>query len=394
MLKEKIHQLAANYQSEWSAIRRHLHMNPELSFKEFETASYIRHKLTEWGIDYEVKADTGTVATIKGREPNSSLTALRADIDALPIQETNAVPYISKKPGVMHACGHDVHTTSLLGCVKLLKETADDWKGTVRAIFQPGEEMLPGGATLLIKEGVLEGPSPDCILGQHVEPLMPVGKVGLKPGIFMASADEIYVTIDGKGGHGAKPHLCIDPILIASQMIVQMQQVVSRRADPLMPSVLTFGKINSVGGSTNIIPNQVKLMGTFRTFDEKWRYEAHDLLKEMAVGLCRSMGASCDFDIRVGYPFLKNNEDLTSMVKKEMINYLGAENVLDIEARMGGEDFAFYSQQIPATFYRLGVDNPNKTGLHTPTFDIDERALTTGVGLMAWLATQGLSNRM
>ena len=262
MLKEKIHQLAANYQSEWSAIRRHLHMNPELSFKEFETAEFIRQKLTEWGVEFEVKADTGTVATIKGREPNSSLTALRADIDALPIQETNKVEYASTKNGVMHACGHDVHTTSLLGCVKLLKETADDWKGTVRAIFQPGEEMLPGGATLLIKEGVLEDPSPDCIIGQHVEPLS-----SWKRGqVYLWHRLMICVTIDGKGGHGAKPHLCIDPILIASQMIVQMQQVVSRRADPLMPSVLTFGKINSVGGS--IIPNQVKLMGTFRTFDE------------------------------------------------------------------------------------------------------------------------------
>jgi amidohydrolase len=389
MLKEKVQSLAKKYKKDIIAIRRHLHQHPELSFEEYQTSQFIQEKLTEWNIPYQVMANTGVVGLLKGKNPEKRTIALRADIDALPIQEINKVDYKSKNEGVMHACGHDVHTSSLLGVVRILKELQEEWEGTVKFIFQPGEEKLPGGASILLKEGVLKDPAPSEILGQHVEPQMPVGKVGVKSGLFMASADEIYVTVRGKGGHGARPHQCVDTILMASQLIVQLQQLVSRNADPLMPTVLTFGKIYSEGGATNVIPNEVVIHGTFRTFDEDWRKQAHQKMKQMANLLCESMGGSCDFEVVVGYPFVHNEEILTAKTRKNMEAYLGAENVVELPARMGGEDFAFYSQEIPACFYRLGVQNPNGTGLHTPTFDIDEEALEVGMGLMAWLAMQG-----
>jgi amidohydrolase len=389
MLKEKVQSLAKKYKKDTIAIRRHLHQHPELSFEEYQTSQFIQDKLTEWDIPYQVMANTGVVALLKGENPDKRTIALRADIDALPIQEVNRVAYKSKNEGVMHACGHDVHTSSLLGVARILKELQNEWEGTVKFIFQPGEEKLPGGASILLKEGVLENPAPSEILGQHVEPQMPVGKVGVKSGLFMASADEIYVTVRGKGGHGARPHQCVDTILMASQLIVQLQQLVSRNADPLMPTVLTFGKIYSEGGATNVIPNEVVIHGTFRTFDEDWRKQAHQKMKQMTNLLCESMGGSCDFEVVVGYPFVQNEEILTAKTRKNMEAYLGAENVVELPARMGGEDFAFYSQEIPACFYRLGVQNPNGTGLHTPTFDIDEEALEVGMGLMAWLAMQG-----
>ncbi|WP_052592609.1 M20 family metallopeptidase [Aureispira sp. CCB-QB1] len=388
MLKKKVQQLAKKYLNQHISIRRHLHQYPELSFKEHQTCQFVKEKLEAWGIETQIMATTGVIGIIKGKNPSSKTLALRADMDALPIQEINAVNYKSQHDGIMHACGHDVHTTCLLGAAQILQELKEEWEGTIKLIFQPGEEQLPGGASVLIKEGVLHNPSPTAILGQHVEPLLEVGKIGVKAGLFMASADEIHVTIRGKGGHGARPHQCVDTILMAAQLIVQLQQLVSRNADPLMPTVLTFGKIFSEGGATNIIPDEVKILGTLRTFDETWRAAAHERLRKSAQLICESMGGTCNFEILKGYPFLKNNEHLTQLTRQQMEAYLGAENVIDLPARMGGEDFAFYSQQIPACFYRLGVQNPNGTGLHTPNFDIDERSLEVGVGLMAWLATQ------
>ncbi len=388
MKVQKVQILAKKYAKDIISDRQKLHQQPELSFQEHQTAAFIQKKLNSWEIPNQRMATTGVVGLIKGKKPTKRTLALRADIDALPITETNNVPYCSQNKGIMHACGHDVHTASLLGAARILQELKDDWEGTIKLIFQPGEEKLPGGASILIKEGVLQNPSPTEILGQHVEPLLGVGKVGIKSGLFMASADEIYITLRGKGGHGARPHRCVDTILMAAQLIVQLQQLVSRNADPLMPTVLTLGKIFSEGGATNIIPSEVVIHGTFRTFDEKWRLEAHQKMKDMAHLLCQSMGGTCDFEVVVGYPFLWNDEALTAKTKTNMINYLGKENIVELPARMGGEDFAFYSQQMPACFYRLGVQNPNGTGLHTPTFDIDENALEVGAGLMAWLAMQ------
>ncbi|MCH2023264.1 MAG: M20 family metallopeptidase [Saprospiraceae bacterium] len=388
MLKEKVQSLAQKHHPEVVNFRRHLHQHPELSFQEFNTCKFVKTQLESWGVKTQIMADTGVIGIIEGKNPTSKIIALRADMDALPIQERNEIPFKSQNEGVMHACGHDAHTSSLLGTARILQQLREDWQGTIKLIFQPGEEKLPGGASLLIKEGVLENPKPTEILGQHVEPLLDVGKAGIKGGLFMASADEIHVTVRGKGGHAAKPQNCIDPILITSQLIVQLQQIVSRNTDPLMPTVLSFGKIYSEGGATNIIPDEVKILGTLRTFDEAWRIKLHTILVDRAQLICKSMGGSCDFDISVGYPFLHNDLKLTEKTRKHMETYLGKENVVEMPARMGAEDFAFYSQKMPACFYRLGVQNPNGTGLHTPNFNIDEKSLEVGVGLMSWLAMQ------
>ena len=374
--------------------RRHLHANPELSFEEFETSKFVAQKLKQYGIDVtEGVAQTGVVGLIKGKNASKKTIALRADMDALPITEANNVDYKSKKEGIMHACGHDVHTSSLLGTAKILSSIKDHFEGTVKLIFQPGEEKIPGGASLMIKDNVLKNPAPANILGQHVMPGIPAGKVGFRPGMYMASADEIYVTVKGKGGHGAMPDKNIDPILIASHIIVALQQIVSRNADPKTPTVLSFGKIVGLG-ATNVIPNEVKLEGTFRTLNEKWRKEAHQKMKKMAECIAEGMGGECEFTVLNGYPFLKNAEALTHRISDFATSYMGKENIIDLDLWMAAEDFAYYSQIIDSCFYRLGTGNDSKgivSGVHTPTFDIDEEALETGPGLMAWLAVNELS---
>ena len=396
-MKEQILLLARQYHTDVVANRRHLHAHPELSFQEVQTGKFVAARLAELGIEYKHgMAGNGVVALIKGKNPKKRIVALRGDMDALPIREANNVPYKSQNEGVMHACGHDVHTSSLLGTVRILHELRDRFEGTVKCIFQPGEERLPGGASIMIHEGVLENPKPASIFGQHVHPPLRAGMVGMKPGIYMASADEIYVTVKGRGGHGAMPQECIDPVAIAAQLIVSLQQIVSRYADPGIPSVLTFGKINSMGGATNVIPNEVKLEGTFRTMHEKWRMEAHKRMKKMAESIAKSMGAACDFNIMKGYPVLHNHEALTGRTKKWAIEFLGKDKVVDLPLRMTAEDFAYYSQVMPACFYRLGTGNPERgitSPIHTDTFDVDESALETGVGLMAWLAIKELENR-
>lgn len=393
-VKEKIKSLAKSISKEVIEIRRELHQHPELSFNEFETSKRIAKVLKKYNVPHKTGyAKTGIVVTLKGKNPTSKTIALRADIDALPIQETNKVKYKSKHAGKMHACGHDVHTASLLGSIIILNQLKDTFTGTIRCIFQPGEELLPGGASLLIKEGVLQNPKPKSIVGQHVHPPLEVGKVGFRPGMYMASADEIYVKVTGKGGHAALPENVVDPILIASNLIVSLQQIVSRKAPPSIPTVLSFGKINSVGGATNIIPDVVKLEGTFRTFDEKWRKRAHKLMKKLAEQMAKSMGGTCEFRIAHGYPHLLNNPPLTNKLKECAKEYLGKSNVVDLPARMTSEDFSFYSHIIPATFYRLGTGNKAKnitSPVHTSTFNIDERALQIGTGLMAWLAISQL----
>ncbi|MCI5081972.1 MAG: amidohydrolase [Saprospiraceae bacterium] len=393
-IKSRIKQLADQIHSEVIGIRRHIHQHPELSFEEKETGRYIALQLEKWGIPHTHGiADNGVVGLIECNNPSTRTIALRADIDALPIQEANEVPYKSKHDGIMHACGHDVHSASLLGAAYILQQIKDQLEGTIKLIFQPAEEKLPGGASIMIKEGVLENPKPASIFGQHVHPPLEAGKVGFKAGQYMASADEIYVTVKGKGGHGALPNTCIDPILISAHILTALQQIVSRHGNPAIPSVLTFGRIESQGGATNVIPDEVKLMGTFRTMNEEWRFEAHDKMKKMAIAIAEGMGGSCDFDIHVGYPNLFNNEPLTIAAKKWAIEFLGADHVVDLPIRMTAEDFAYYSQEMPACFYRLGVRNEAKgivSNIHTNTFDIDEAALNTSIGLMAWLACKEL----
>jgi amidohydrolase len=394
-MKEAVQKLAKEYLEEIIAMRRHLHQHPELSFQEVETGKYVAAQLEAIGVEFtHGMAGNGLVALVKGKNPDKKVIALRGDMDALPITEANDVPYKSQNPGVMHACGHDVHTSSLIGCLKILHTLRDSFEGTVKCIFQPGEEKLPGGASIMIEEGVLENPSPESIFGQHVHPPLKAGTVGFKAGVYMASADEIYVSIKGRGGHGAMPQDCIDPVAISAQIIVALQQVVSRYALPTTPSILTFGKINSTGGATNVIPNEVKLEGTFRTMDETWRDEAHNRMKKMAEAIAKSMGGACEFNIIKGYPVLHNDEALTPRAQAWAEEYLGADKVVTLPIRMTAEDFAWFSQKMPACFYRLGTGNPERgitSGIHTNTFDVDESALETGMGLMAWLALRELS---
>jgi amidohydrolase len=391
---QKIKDQAKSLSNNLIAIRRHIHSHPELSFQEFKTVAYVKAQLEAMGItQIKPMANTGLEVLIEGKNPSKKVVALRADMDALPIVEANEVSYKSQNPGVMHACGHDVHTTCLLGVAQILHSLKEEFEGTFKLIFQPGEEKLPGGASLMIEEGILENPKVTSILGQHVMPLIPVGKVGFRSGLYMASTDEIYVKVIGKGGHGAMPHLCIDPIAITAQMIVALQQVVSRSANPIIPSVLTFGKIIA-NGATNVIPNDVYLEGTFRTLDENWRSKAHEIMLKTAKSIAEGLGGKVEFDIRKGYPFLKNDPEVTARAKQAAIEYLGSENVVDLDIWMAAEDFSYYSQVAPACFYRLGTRNEEKgivSGVHTPTFDIDENALEIGAGMMAYAALQELN---
>jgi amidohydrolase len=392
-LLEKIKLLSESYSKEIIELRRHLHANPELSYEEFNTAKFVAAKLRSYGIEpKEGMATTGIVALIKGKNPDKKTVALRADMDALPIEEATQVSYKSTRPGVMHACGHDVHTSSLLGTAKILSEIKDQFEGTVKLIFQPGEEKNPGGASYMIRDGALQNPTPASIIGQHVMPLVPVGKVGFREGMYMASSDEIYLKVIGKGGHGAAPELTIDPIVIASHIIIALQQIISRNASPKQPTVLTFGRI--IGeGATNIIPNDVKISGTFRALNEEWRASGLEKIKKMAESIAEGMGGKCEVSISHGYPYLENNPELTRRIRHAAEDYVGKENVVDIDITLGSEDFAYYSQVIPASFYRLGTRNESKgitSYVHTPTFDIDEDALKIGPGLMAWMAVNEL----
>jgi hippurate hydrolase len=384
MLKEKIETLSKTYYESYRSVRHHLHANPELSYKEFNTSKFIQDHLQSLGIPFKVMAETGVVALIEGKKSNRVI-ALRADIDALPIQEANNVAYASKVPGVMHACGHDVHTTILLGAARILNETKAHWEGTVKLIFQPGEEKNPGGASILIKEGVLENPAPTAIIGLHVHPILETGKLSFKSGKAMASADEIYITVKGKGGHAATPHLTADTVLAASELVVALQKVVSRDKDPLSPSVLSICAING-GFTTNVIPSEVKLMGTFRAMDETWRFNAHKRMKEIADGIATSSGAEIDFKIDVGYPTVYNDPVITEKARSIAASTMGNSNIEEGELRMGAEDFGYYSQKIAGCFFRLGTGNKQKnitSGVHTPTFDIDEDAIEIGMRMMA-----------
>ena len=388
-LINKIKTMSSAYLNEIIEIRRHIHTNPELGFEEYKTSEFIASKLTEFGIPFKKGiAKTGIVALIQCKNPQKITIALRADMDALPILEQNDVKYKSINEGVMHACGHDAHVACLLGVAKIINTLKEELQGTVKLIFQPSEEMFPGGALAMINEGVLENPKPDLIIGQHVLPTMNSGKMGLKSGKYMASTDEIYLTVKGKGGHGATPELNIDPVVIAAHIIIALQQIVSRNARPDVPTVLSFGRVIA-NGRTNVIPDLVTLDGTLRTFNEVWRAEVHQKITKMAQSIAEGMGGSCDVRIEKGYPFLVNDDKVTKEVSDNAKAFLGEENVKELPLRMTAEDFAYFTQQIPACFYRLGIRNESKgitSNLHTNTFNIDEDSLKTGMGLMAWLA--------
>ena len=373
---------------EFISFRHHIHSHPELSFHEFETAKFISSLLTSWEIQHQTGlAGTGIVALLEGKNPSSRVLALRADMDALPILEQNNVPYKSTHDGVMHACGHDVHSTCLLGTAKILQQTRDEWEGTVKLIFQPGEEKHPGGASLLIKEGVLENPKPQAIFGLHVYPHLPYGKVGYRAGQYMASADEIYITVKGKGGHAALPHQTIDPIIISANLLTSLQTIISRSCNPLQPSVLSFGQIHG-GNAGNVIPNEVKIEGTLRCMDETWRAKAHELIKKHTLELCRAMGGDAEVEIPMGYPSLFNNPEATTRVKHLAEQALGEENVVELDLRMAAEDFSFYTHQVPGCFFRIGTSFEDKFTfpVHNAQFDIYEKSIAIGVRMFCEIA--------
>ncbi|MDB5192412.1 MAG: N-acetyl-L,L-diaminopimelate deacetylase [Segetibacter sp.] len=390
MLLQKIKTLASQYHPEFVEVRRHLHAHPELSYQEFETSKFVQAKLKSWNIPFEIKATTGVVGLIEGKNPGSRVIALRGDMDALQISEENNITYKSTNDGVMHACGHDVHTTCLLGAAKILQELKDEFEGSVKLIFQPGEEKNPGGASFMIKEGALENPKPQGIFGLHVHPGLDLGKLSFRKGRVMASADEIYITIRSKGGHAAAPHLTADTILIACHLIVSLQQIISRNNNPTSPSVLSICSFQG-GHTTNVIPSEVKLKGTFRAMDEKWRYKAHELIKKQTVELVAAMGAEADILVDVGYPFVDNDPVLTDAAWKLADEFNDNKNVEETELRMGAEDFGYYTHVVPGCFFRLGVRNEAEGivhNVHTPKFNIDERAIEIGMGIMAWLGAK------
>jgi amidohydrolase len=389
MLLSKIKSLAHSYADENIATRHYIHAHPELSYKEFDTCKYVQERLTQIGIPFTLMATTGVVGIIEGSNPASRIIALRADMDALPIQEANEVPYKSTKDGIMHACGHDVHTTCLLGAAKILFELKAEWEGTIKLIFQPGEEKNPGGASLMIKDGVLQNPAPQAIIGMHVNPQLQVGKLSYRSGMVMASADELYITLKGKGGHAAAPHLTSDTLLCASQIVIGLQQIISRNNNPFNPSLISITSIQG-GNTTNVIPNEVKMMGTLRCMNEEWRKKAHTLITKYITETAATMDIVAEVHIDIGYPFVLNNEVVTEKARAAAKEFINPELVEETELRMGAEDFGYYSHQIPGTFFRLGTMNKEKgiiSGVHTATFNIDEDAIELGVGIMAWLGT-------
>ncbi len=392
--KERVKELSERFMDEVLEIRRHIHARPELSFEEFETSAFIKSKLSQWKVDYrDGFVKTGIVAEIRGRG-EGRLIALRSDMDALPIRELNDVPYRSVNDGKMHACGHDVHMASLLGCIRILNEMKDEFSGRVKFVFQPGEEKIPGGARLMLEEDCFGGDEPGLMIAQHVYPDLPAGKVGFREGQYMASADEVYITVKGKGGHAALPERLIDPVVIASHIILALQQVVSRHANPSVPTVLSFGRISGQG-AVNVIPDEVRLEGTFRTLNEEWRTRAHTIISQTTHGIATAMGGSADLEIRHGYPSLFNDPAVTRDARQAAEEWLGAANVESLDVRMTAEDFAYFSQKYPSVLYRLGVTRGTSpaSALHTAKFDIDESALKTAVGLLSWISLRFLDGK-
>lgn len=389
-LKDIISDRVAQYLGVVKNVRRFIHRNPELSFQEMNTAKYIKSVLADYGIETTpLNSYHSFIATVSGGTPGKTL-ALRAELDALPIQEETGLDFASATPGVMHACGHDLHMALAVGTAIILNELKDYWSGTLVLVFESGEELLPGGAMGILDSPEFRAISPDAMIGVHVLPELMAGKVGFCSGRYMASGDEVYLTVKGKGGHAALPHTLVDPVVIASSLILNLQSLVSRNAPALVPTVLSFGKVEAKG-ATNIIPDEVTMAGTFRTMDEEWRGRACGLITEIAQGVARSMGAGCAVDIRKGYPSVYNNPNFTTVLKAIAIDVLGEDNVIDLEPRMTTDDFAYFSQQIPSVFFRIGIGGESDTRqLHTSAMLVDEGSIKTGLQLLVHMVCRTL----
>ncbi len=392
-MKARIQACAAEFLDDAVEIRRDLHRNPELAFQEIRTGRVISEHLSKWGIPFDSGiAQTGIVGFIEGGLPGPTVM-LRADMDALPILEQNSFEFRSCVDGVMHACGHDAHTSSLLTVGRILNEIKDEIRGSVRLVFQPSEERVPGGAKPMIEEGVLgpmgNQPSVDAAFGQHVRPDLPCGAIGVRSGTFMAASDEVYIRIKGQGGHAAEPHLLrADPVLVAAHVITALQSVISRNRTPDVPSVLSICKVTA-GEAPNVVPEVVVLGGTFRSMDEAWRAKGHELIRRICQQTALAFGAEAEVDIRLGYPPLVNDPAATESVRQAALEYVGPERVVDLDRWYVAEDFAYYLREVPGCFYTLGVGNEAEGivhGLHTARMTIDEAALETGAGFMAYLA--------
>ncbi len=392
-IKTIVNGLAHDTIDEVVSIRRKIHAYPEISFDEYKTSELIQQKLKEWGIHFQGGiATTGVVALIEGHNPEGPVIAMRADMDALPIEEKNDVEYASVRPGYMHACGHDAHTAMVLGAGKIIHELRDYFSGKVMLIFQPSEETYPGGAKVMLEEGIFSKIKPDLIFGQHVLPELNSGTIGMRPGQYMASSDEFYIRVRGKGGHGATPHLNIDPVVIASEIVLALQTLVSRKAHPAMPTVISVGKMIA-DGLPNVTPEIVDMEGIIRTFDDKWRKEMHQLVKNTVKGISHSHGATAEVNIIHGYPSIYNDVDVTARVKRYAEIYWGKQNVKNLPQRMTSDDMAYFLKEVPGTYYRLGSGNPEKgitANLHSSTFDIDEETLLPGMAFLSYVVLSEL----
>lgn len=403
-LLHTIQSLSAEIAAEVVSIRRHIHQYPELSFEEYNTSAFVCSVLDKHNIPYTKGiVKTGVVAMIKGKNPDAKTILLRADLDALPIEEKNEVVYKSQNHGVMHACGHDVHTASVLGTAVILNKLKENFEGTVKIMFQPGEEVLPGGSSLMIAEGVLQNPEVTVAIAQHVFPSMEVGKVGFRKGMYMASTDELHITITGKGGHAAMAGEYNNPLVVAAHIITEIERQfpftidkegVARNTKNNIPTVIAFGKIEAKG-ATNVIPEKVYMAGTFRTMQEDWRVEVKQQITQIINDVCKKYNVQADINIIHGYPFLVNDENITELCRQSAVEYLGADQVEDLPLRMTAEDFAYVTQVVPSCFYRLGTGNKAlniTSGVHTSTFNIDEKALELSTGLMAWMTIKNLQH--
>lgn len=396
-LIDKIKDMARANAAEVVEMRRWLHRHPDLSQQEYGTMNYVAERLKEMGLEPKTGiGKTGCMAMIRGGvEPDSYCIGLRADYDALPLKEVTGLEFASENDGVMHACGHDMHTSSLLGAAKILAAMKEELHGSIMLVFEPSEEMYPGGARMMMDDGLFAEVTPNEMYSFHCLPEMDYGRVGMRKGKYMASTDELYWTVKGKGGHGATPHLSVDPILIASHIVVALQQIVSRNASPMMPTTLSFGKFIG-SGRTNIIPDEVKMEGIIRTFDEKWRLECHEKIRKISCGIAESMGGECDLFIDYGYPYVVNDDDCTQQVHDNAVAFLGADKVEWLDMRMTAEDFAFFAQKIPSCYYRIGIHEPGTPfcNLHRPNLMVDERSIELASGLVAYNAVKALENRI